>query len=46
MEEWTAHNPSHVGFQRAGSGESHDRSPIMLTSNHIVNNVAELNVNT
>lgn len=28
MEEWTAHNP--VGFQRAGSGESHnvDKPPI------------------
>jgi len=24
MEEWGAHNPHCVGFQRAGSGESHE----------------------
>lgn len=31
MEEWTAHNPNDVGFQRAGSGELYGRSPIMST---------------
>lgn len=33
MEEWTAHDPSDAGFQRAGSGESYkshddDKPPI------------------
>lgn len=32
MEEWTAYNPIDIGFQRAGSGELHGRSPEMSTS--------------